>query len=244
MVKSANFAKKVGFRTVFFIFFVEGVAGTRCTPCSPPLHVQKNVVYCIAVSGRSSPTDLARVPDACTTQLVGWVDRAKADLGCSLCMGVRTPTPPRQCFRIATGGRFGWGGLDMRWGGKGQPEISSFFGRKLCPTSFWPVHLLQTSLGGNVCLADARRATFVLSILSLAPSLSPPREVPQVDHSRPQTLLNVCPMPPVHVIVRLLAGCQSAILSSNEWHNDHGITKYGVLGGLDVQIVALHAHCA
>ena len=33
-------------------------------------------------------------------------------------------------------------------------------------------------------------------------------------------LLNACPIPPVHVIVTLLAGCQSAILSSNEWHND------------------------
>ena len=28
-------------------------------------------------------------------------------------------------------------------------------------------------------------------------------------------LLNACPIPPVHVIVTLLAGCQSAILSSN-----------------------------
>ena len=33
-------------------------------------------------------------------------------------------------------------------------------------------------------------------------------------------LLNACPVPPVHVIVTLLAGCQDAILSSNEWHND------------------------
>ena len=33
-------------------------------------------------------------------------------------------------------------------------------------------------------------------------------------------LLNACPIPPVHVIVTLLAGCQSAILSSNEKHND------------------------
>ena len=33
-------------------------------------------------------------------------------------------------------------------------------------------------------------------------------------------LLNVCPIPLVHVMVTLLAGCQSAILSSNEWHND------------------------
>ena len=33
-------------------------------------------------------------------------------------------------------------------------------------------------------------------------------------------LLNACPIPPVHVIATLLVGCQSAILSSNEWHND------------------------
>ena len=33
-------------------------------------------------------------------------------------------------------------------------------------------------------------------------------------------LLNACPIPPVHVIVTLSVGCQSAILSSNEWHND------------------------
>ena len=33
-------------------------------------------------------------------------------------------------------------------------------------------------------------------------------------------LLNVFPIPPLHVIVTLLAGSQSAILSSNEWHND------------------------
>ena len=33
-------------------------------------------------------------------------------------------------------------------------------------------------------------------------------------------LLNACPVPPMHIIAPLLAGCQSAILSSNEWHND------------------------
>ena len=33
----------------------------------------------------------------------------------------------------------------------------------------------------------ARRATFVLSILSLAQSLSPPREVSQIDRTRLQT---------------------------------------------------------
>ena len=33
----------------------------------------------------------------------------------------------------------------------------------------------------------ARHATFVLSILSLAPGLSSPWEIPQVDRTRPQT---------------------------------------------------------
>ena len=41
--------------------------------------------------------------------------------------------------------------------------------------------------GGNVCPAHARRAISVLSIVSLAPSLSSPWEVPQVDRTRPQT---------------------------------------------------------
>ena len=40
---------------------------------------------------------------------------------------------------------------------------------------------------GNVCPARAWRATFVSSILSRAPSLSSPREVGQVDRTRPQT---------------------------------------------------------
>ena len=36
---------------------------------------------------------------------------------------------------------------------------------------------------GNVCPACARRATFVFSILALAPSLSSPAEVPLVDRT-------------------------------------------------------------
>ena len=49
---------------------------------------------------------------------------------------------------------------------------------------------LIASLGE--CLPRARpahawRATFVLRILSLAPSISSPREVPQVDRTGPQT---------------------------------------------------------
>ena len=45
-----------------------------------------------------------------------------------------------------------------------------------------------------------------------------PNQAPMPQASK--QLLNVCPIPPVHIIVGLLAGCQSAILSSNEWHND------------------------
>ena len=37
---------------------------------------------------------------------------------------------------------------------------------------------------------------------------------------RPTQMLNVCPIQPMHIIVRLLHGCQSSILSSNESHND------------------------
>ena len=45
-----------------------------------------------------------------------------------------------------------------------------------------------------------------------------PNQTPMPQPSK--WLLDTCPIPPVHVIVRLLAGCQSAILSCNEWHND------------------------
>ena len=33
-------------------------------------------------------------------------------------------------------------------------------------------------------------------------------------------MLNACPVLPMHIIVRLLPGRQSCVLSSNEWHND------------------------
>ena len=45
-----------------------------------------------------------------------------------------------------------------------------------------------------------------------------PNQTPMPQPSK--QLLNVCPVPPMDIIVTLLAGCQSAILSSNEWHND------------------------
>ena len=45
-----------------------------------------------------------------------------------------------------------------------------------------------------------------------------PNQTPMPQLSK--QLLNACPVPPMHIIVTLLAGCQSAILSSNETHND------------------------
>ena len=49
-------------------------------------------------------------------------------------------------------------------------------------------------------------------------------------------LLNVCPIPPVHVIVTLLAGCQSAILCCNEWHNDMNPAFISTIMALNFEI--------
>ena len=45
-----------------------------------------------------------------------------------------------------------------------------------------------------------------------------PNQTPMPQPSK--QLLNACPVPPMDIIVTLLAGCQSTILSSNEWQND------------------------
>ena len=45
-----------------------------------------------------------------------------------------------------------------------------------------------------------------------------PNQTPMPQQSK--QLLNACPVPPMDIIVTLLAGCQSAVPSSNEWHND------------------------
>ena len=42
----------------------------------------------------------------------------------------------------------------------------------------------------------------------------------QLPHKIRKQMLNACPIPPMHIIVQLLQGHQSSILSSNEWHND------------------------
>ena len=44
------------------------------------------------------------------------------------------------------------------------------------------------------------------------------------------------PCTPVHVIVTLLAGCQSAIPSSNEWHNDINSTFISTIMAPDFKI--------
>ena len=43
-----------------------------------------------------------------------------------------------------------------------------------------------------------------------------PNQAPMPQASK--QLLNACMVPPLYIIITLLAGCQSSILSSNEWH--------------------------
>ena len=45
-----------------------------------------------------------------------------------------------------------------------------------------------------------------------------PNQAPMRQASK--QLLIVCVIPPMYIIIALLPGCQSSILSSNEWHND------------------------
>ena len=78
---------------------------------------------------------------------------------------------------------------------------------------------------GNVCLVHARRATFVLSIPAVAPSLSSPREVPQVDRTGPQTF------PAEHVWAEWLH--HPCLLGRPQWKGDQirsGYINLGFLG--------------
>ena len=45
-----------------------------------------------------------------------------------------------------------------------------------------------------------------------------PNQAPMPQASK--QLLNACGVPPMYIIITFLAGYQSSILSSNEWHND------------------------
>ena len=74
----------------------------------------------------------------------------------------------------------GSGGRNVHGNGKGNRKYMVIVMIMLLTM----VNAASPSYGGMF----ARRATFVLRILSLAPSLSSPWEVPQVDCTRPQTI--------------------------------------------------------
>ena len=80
------------------------------------------------------------------------------------------------------------------------------------------VHRGGEELPANAKLRKMQQNTDWGSQLIGAATPNVPNQTPMPQPSK--QLLNACPIPPVHVIVRLLADCQSAILSSNEWHND------------------------
>ena len=75
-----------------------------------------------------------------------------------------------------------------------------------------------TDLPPDAKLYKMQRNMDLLVQLIGATTPNVPNQNPMPQSSK--QLLNACPIPPVHVIVTLLAGYQSAILSSNEWHND------------------------
>ena len=52
-------------------------------------------------------------------------------------------------------------------------------------------------------------------------------------------MLNACPIPPMHIIVRLLPGRQSSIVSSNEWHNDMNPTFESTIMAPKIKELAL-----
>ena len=70
--------------------------------------------------------------------------------------------------------------------------------------------------GAKLCKMQQNTDWLVQLIGAATPYV--PNQTPMPQPSK--QLLKVCPIPAVHVIVTLLAGYQSAILSSNEWHND------------------------
>ena len=76
----------------------------------------------------------------------------------------------------------------------------------------------MTHMPANAKLCKMQQNTDRLVQLIGAATPNVPNQAPMPQASK--QLLSACPIPPVHVIVRLLLGCESAILSSNEWHND------------------------
>ena len=75
-----------------------------------------------------------------------------------------------------------------------------------------------TGLSPNAKLRERQQNTHGLVQLMRATTPNVPNRTPIPQLSK--QMLNACPIPPMHIIVRLLPGRQSPILSSNEWHND------------------------
>ena len=70
----------------------------------------------------------------------------------------------------------------------------------------------------NAKLCEMQQNMHALVQLIRAATPDVPNQTPTPKVSK--ELLNACPIPPMHVIVQLLPGYQTSILSSNEWRND------------------------
>ena len=81
----------------------------------------------------------------------------------------------------------------------------------------WPIRRV-TDLPPNAKLREMQENTHGLVQLIRATTPDVPHQTPMPQLSK--QMLNACPIPPMHIIVQLLPGRQSSILSSNEWHND------------------------
>ena len=77
-----------------------------------------------------------------------------------------------------------------------------------------------TDLPPNAKLHEMQQNTHRLVQLIRAATPNVPNQTPMPQLSK--QMLNACLLPPMHIIVQLLPGRQSSILSSNEWHNDMG----------------------
>ena len=81
----------------------------------------------------------------------------------------------------------------------------------------WPIRR-ATDLPPNAKLREMQQNMHGLVQLIRADTLDVWNQTPMPQLSR--QMLNACPIPPMHIIVPLLPGRQSSILSTNEWHND------------------------
>ena len=75
-----------------------------------------------------------------------------------------------------------------------------------------------TDLPPNAKLCEMQQNTHGLVQLIRAGTPDVPNQTPMPQLSKQR--LNACPIPSMHITVRLLLGHQSSILSSNEWHDD------------------------